>query len=97
MNDIYPKLNELFLTDLTTNIQSLLEVSLIKTFPLLKTRPVVRVTVLKMLGKFTLRKNIRIYQSMIFFLKLENIANVKKHYTNKHVLTHIELIFKKKK
>lgn len=51
---IFPKLNELFLTDLTTKIQSLLEVSLIKTFPLLKTRPVVTVTILQMLGKFTL-------------------------------------------
>lgn len=54
MNGILPKLNELFLTDLTTKIQSLLEVSLIKTFPLLKTRPVVTVTILQMLGKFTL-------------------------------------------
>lgn len=54
MNGIFPKLNELFLTDLTTKIQSLLEVSLIKTFPLLKTRPVVTVTILQMLGKFTL-------------------------------------------
>lgn len=54
MNGIFPKLNELFLTDLTTKIQSLLDVSLIKTFPLLKTRPVVTVTILQMLGKFTL-------------------------------------------
>lgn len=54
MNGIFPKLNELFLTDLTTKIQSLLEVSLIKTFPLLKTRPVVTVTILQMLEKFTL-------------------------------------------
>lgn len=54
MNGIFSKLNELFLTDLTTKIQSLLEVSLIKTFPLLKTRPVVTVTILQMLGKFTL-------------------------------------------